>query len=227
MSMMKRISVNDVNGVWIPSRQNASAPQPLIILLHGYGADMMDLASLSSYLPQNCHVVCFQGPSTTPFGGRSWFDINYLPNGDLEFDEQQALTAGKRIAATINQFIAKQAGDFTQVILGGFSQGAGVTQLISLLMPDQLNAALLMSGRSPAQVRQLIEDPQALSHLSVFVGHGTEDVVLPIENGHTLRDFWTTLPVKLTYHEYAMGHEINLDELRDINDWLKPIMNAS
>jgi phospholipase/carboxylesterase len=47
------------------------------------------------------------------------------------------------------------------------------------------------------------------------------DQKLDISYGRKARDVWSKLPVALTYREYAMGHEVTQDSLRDIVAWLK------
>ena len=53
-----------------------------------------------------------------------------------------------------------------------------------------------------------------------LVTHGLYDQVLPIENGRASRALLETLPVDLTYREYAMAHEINAESLTDVTSWL-------
>ena len=221
------IHTNGVDGIWLQSdAKDLTTPQPLLILLHGYGADMHDLAGLAPYLSHTPNIVCFQGTHATPFGGRQWFDIQYQPDGNLRFDENQALQSGHRMTDTISQFLSVHAGEFSKVILGGFSQGAGVTMLVTLPQPKQLDGFMLLSGKQPAHIEKLIDDEEALSHLSLFIGHGTLDPVLPIQNGRDLHEFWKKQPVSLTYHEYPMGHEICNAELNDMNVWLNDVVGG-
>lgn len=195
----------------------------LLILLHGYGADMHDLAGLAPYLTPGVNLLCLQGLMRSPFGGRSWFDIQYLPDGSLQFDEKQALATGELMAQTLKMIIAERSTLNELVILGGFSQGAGVAMLTAILVPEILQGLLLMSGRCPDHIGQLISDTGKFAHLPVFIGHGTQDQVLKIQNGRDLKTFWQKLPVWVTYQEYLMGHEISANELQDINSWLESL----
>lgn len=218
----KHIRIQGMDGIHLaPGDLEAGERLPLMVLFHGYGADMHDLAGLAAYFEIRSQIICFQGTKTTPFGGRAWFDLEYLPSGELQFDEMQALQAGQDTAAVVNALLAREDLSVSRLIVGGFSQGAAIAMLVSLLSPEATQGVLLMSGRRPEKMSLLIQDAAALSHFQVFVGHGLHDPVLPIMNGRDLRDFWQDLPVKLVYHEYPMGHEINQQELADINEWLQ------
>jgi phospholipase/carboxylesterase len=53
------------------------------------------------------------------------------------------------------------------------------------------------------------------------VVHGTADTVLPVAFGRQIRDYFALLPLRLTYREYEMGHEVSPESLRDIQGWLQ------
>ncbi|MBA3470613.1 MAG: hypothetical protein H0T53_13325, partial [Herpetosiphonaceae bacterium] len=55
--------------------------------------------------------------------------------------------------------------------------------------------------------------------------HGQRDQVIPIQYGRAIRDFLQTLPVRLTYEEYPMGHEVSMDSLQAISMWLTQQLN--
>ncbi|MCF7903466.1 MAG: hypothetical protein K9M19_08580 [Candidatus Marinimicrobia bacterium] len=223
VQLIKRnINVHGMEGVHLaPDDRVPGEKLPLLVFFHGYGADMHDLVGLAPYFQIRAHIICLQGSRSTPFGGRAWFDLAYLPSGELQFDESQALQAGENAAAVVNALLQDENLPVSQLIVGGFSQGAAIAMLVSLLSPEKTNGVLVMSGRRPERMGQLIQDAAALGHFKVFVGHGIHDPTLPIMNGRNLQEFWRQLPVKLTYREYPMGHEINPQELADINQWLQ------
>ncbi|MCF7797166.1 MAG: hypothetical protein K9N11_07750 [Lentisphaeria bacterium] len=218
------VNIHGMDGIHLaPTNANSAEKLPLLVLFHGYGADMHDLAGLAPFFQIPLEIVCFQGSRATPFGGRAWFDLGYLPSGEMQFDEKQVLDAAKTAAKSVTASLSDQNFHAKQLIVGGFSQGAAIAMLVGLIMPEKTDSLLLLSGRRPDKMAQLIQNEAALAHLSVFVGHGLNDPVLPIMNGRNLREFWRQLPADLTYHEYAMGHEINQEELADINQWLRQV----
>ena len=195
-----------------------------LVLLHGYGADEFDLMGLANYFDANLQVLSIRGPGTTPFGGAAWFDIDMAADGSLRFNHEQALESSQRIIALIRQMIAQGVITSDSVILGGFSQGATIANLVTLQAPELIQALLIMSGRIQEQAKQLLTDASAVKDLPVFAGHGTLDQVIPIEFGREIVKFWQTMPVQLVHYEYAMGHEINLDELTHIQTWLASVI---
>ena len=48
-----------------------------IFMFHGYGSNKEDLFSLEQFFPKSYTVVSFDAPISLPFGGYSWFNIDY------------------------------------------------------------------------------------------------------------------------------------------------------
>jgi len=95
----------------------------------------------------------------------------------------------------------------------GFSQGATMSASVALTRADLVAGAVLMSGRILPDIRPLLATPAHLSELLVLIVHGTADTALPLQHGRASRDLLSQLPVDLTYHEYAMGHEVSQESL--------------
>jgi phospholipase/carboxylesterase len=50
--------------------------------------------------------------------------------------------------------------------------------------------------------------------------HGKLDTVISIEEGRMTRKKLINLGFNVDYHEYNIGHEINLDILSELSKWL-------
>jgi len=79
--------------------------------------------------------------------------------------------------------------------------------------------AALSSWLPPALTRGI---PKSEEHAGfpVFVCHGTEDPMIEVARGRESREALLGYGVGLTYREYAMGHEIRPETLRDLVEWL-------
>ena len=199
--------------------QDAAEHKGSLVLLHGYGADEYDLMGLAPYFDTDMDVICIRAPGSTPYGGASWFDINMLADGGLEFNAPQALTSCSDLILLVTELQATGVISQERIMLGGFSQGASMATLVTLSRPELIKGLLIMSGRLTEGVQLLIHDRELLKGLPVFAGHGTLDQVIPIEFGRQIVTFWKNLPVQLEHHEYDMGHEIQPSELMHIQSW--------
>ena len=91
---------------------------------------------------------------------------------------------------------------------------------VALTEPELIAGTVLMSGRIPEEIRPLFAPPDRLAGKPFLVVHGTADTVLPVRNGRASRALLAALPVALTYHEYAMAHEVSAQSLAEVAAWL-------
>ena len=61
---------------------------PLLILLHGIGADENDLFGLVPYLDKSFFIASVRAPYTLPYGGYAWFEL-YIEPGNVSFNKEQ------------------------------------------------------------------------------------------------------------------------------------------
>lgn len=208
-----------------PALEHRSATAS-VVLLHGYGADEHDLMGLAGYFGPNIDVFSIRGDRQTPFGGASWFDIDMLADGSLKFNTEQARESTEGVIELLDEMQERKVLSRHQVILGGFSQGATISNLVTIQNPGFVKGLLIMSGRLPEDISTMVEDTSVFSDLPIFAGHGTLDNVIPIQYGREIVSFWNPL-ASLEHHEYHMGHEISQAELTHIQAWLTRILITS
>ncbi|HEU4323422.1 MAG TPA: phospholipase [Roseiflexaceae bacterium] len=203
---------------------------PMLVLLHGYGSNEHDLFGLAPYLDERLLIVSARAPLTLMPGGYAWFNLGFQQGGGMSFDLPGMLRQIERVAAFVEEAATAYGADPQRIVLGGFSQGAIMTAATLLRRPGLLAGALLLSGAlfpgTEAQILPPDFNPEALADLPVLITHGTHDPVLPVELGRACRNLLERYPVDLTYREYPMGHEINLESLRDVADWLRARVNT-
>lgn len=200
---------------------------PLLLLLHGYGANEDDLFSLAPYLDERFFVVSARAPiSLRGMGGYAWFNLAFTPQG-IAVDPTEVESARQTLHKFIGEIVNAYDCDPSAVYLVGFSQGAMMSLAIALTYPGTATAVVAMSGRLTSHTVELISDKDALIGLPVFVLHGTNDPVIPISQGRETSRLLSELPIDLTYREYDMGHEVSAESLEDITDWLREQLNRA
>ncbi|KAA0962982.1 alpha/beta fold hydrolase [Microbacterium sp. ANT_H45B] len=186
---------------------------PLLVLLHGYGADENDLFGLAPYLPEGIALASVAAPLAPPWPmpGRSWYAIEGLDGRSPE----SVTTA----AEAFLRWLDETAADASGVALLGFSQGAAVALQAMRLDPDRVDTVVALSGYVAAG--DLPHD-EALTRRKphVFWGRGTNDQVIPEARvAHTAQ--WLPAHSELSGRVYTgLTHSISDDELRDVHAFL-------
>lgn len=206
-----------------------------VMILHGFGADMNDLAPLHSHLDPDgkFNWIFPNGIIKVPIGphvsGRAWFPIRMSDieaaamRGevlDLADTYPQGLgEAEQRIKSLIN-FLRMEP---QQLILGGFSQGAMMTCQVALTMDADIGGMILLSGTC---INLKVWQEHAVRHRSVpFIqSHGKDDLVLGFKQAQRLHGALTEAGLKGNFLPFAGGHEIPLPIIRETSKFLTTLL---
>lgn len=201
-----------------PPRRPSPRP-PLLVLLHGIGADEHDLLGLAPALDPRFHVVSLRAPLTYRIG-HAWYELDYgvsPPRADLA----QAEASRAALAAELPALHARYGTDPGRTYLLGFSQGAILALGIALGTPELVAGVVLHSGRVLPPFAAGAAPPERLARLEALVVHGTFDDVIPVERGRELAALLApALGPRVTFREHAAGHEVSPATLADVSAWL-------
>lgn len=196
----------------------ARADRPLLVLLHGYGADERDLFALGAHLPEDFVLAAPRAPLAPPWPapGYSWYPIEGLESRD----------AG-HVTAAASALIAwlDALAPASSVGLLGFSQGAAIALQALRLEPERFAFVVNLSGY--ATPGELPRDAE-LADLRppVFWGRGTRDDVIP---GFLVDHTTTWLPDHSTLSGRVyegLTHSVSEQELADVRAFLTARLEA-
>jgi phospholipase/carboxylesterase len=207
-----------------PRTSTHAGPPPLLVMVHGIGADEHDLLPLAPHLDPRLYVVSLRAPR--PYGpGFAWFDIAWRADGSVEPNVPQAQEALAGLQAWLAAAPARFGTDPRRTYLLGFSQGAMLSLGLLGTAPDGLAGVVALSGRAPDGLFTRTAS-DAVARVPLFVAHGRYDDVLPVANGQRIRDVFGAVSRDLTYREYAVAHGIAGDEVADVRAWLAAHLDA-
>jgi phospholipase/carboxylesterase len=209
-----------------PPKSGLEGKPPLLLLLHGYGANEDDLFSLAPYLDERFLIVSARAPIMLQPLSYAWFNLGFTPQGIL-VNPEEVESSRRKLHKFIGEVVEAYGCDPNAVYLMGFSQGAMMGLSVALIHPGSAAGVVAMSGRLTPQVLSKIPDKDALIGLPIFVAHGENDPLIPVSQGRDTRARLSELPVDLTYREYEIGHEISYESLEDIAEWLKERLDRS
>jgi len=220
----------------VPGVADQAAPgsvKKAIVLLHGFGADNQDLASLAEYVGSSAGVSWFfpNGPHSVPIGphtsGRAWFPLRLAELEAKGVDFTQVLPDGMDRAANsilkaIEGLRSKHGLQWNQIVIGGFSQGAMMAVEVALRAPDQPAGVTIFSGSLVNEPVLKTVGPKK-SGLKFFQSHGAQDFMLPFELAEKLERDLSEAGWDGMLYGFRGGHEIPPAVLREWQSWLKSL----
>ena len=201
-------------------RPAADAPEGLIVLFHGRGADENDLFPLFDHFdPKGRFMgVTPRGPLTLPPGGAHWYVVRRVGYPDpATFDPTFA-----RAARWLDAFVAEQGLTFDRVVLGGFSQGAVMSYALGLGAGRPSPAGIAAFSGFVPEVETLEYDFERQT--GVVIGHGAYDPVISVDFGRAARDRLTAAGMDVTYREYPLPHAIDPSFAAEVGRWISDLL---
>ena len=205
-----------------PDNYLPDASYPLVILLHGFGANMRDLASLTPAIEREGYVyACPNGPDAFPIGpgvvGYGWG-----PVGAQESPEETRRVEGQ-LWTFFDEVMEQYHVSPGQVTLGGFSQGAGMTYRCGLGRPDVFAGLVALSG-GVQDFEELRSSLPSQRTQPIFISYGTDDPFATPERARIAVSFLEEEGYSPVYKEYPMGHEITPAVLADLVPWMQQVL---
>ena len=208
-----------------------------VVLFHGYGADANDLAPLEGFLDreQKASWIFPQGPMEVIIGphmtGRAWFDIDIqaleqaMMRGEYR-DLTQAQPPGlDAMSEQGEEFLRQLQKNHSNVIIGGFSQGAMLATAITLRAEKKPEALVVLSGALVNESQWKIwAQMENLQGIPLFQSHGENDALLDPKQAVQLFQLLKKAEMKGRRYQFKGGHEIPPTILTQLNEFLKNII---
>ena len=174
-----------------PSFLPQKKPEKLIFMLHGYGDSAENFIHISTSLDLSnfkINYFALNAPYVIPNYplGRQWFDL--YPNGiyiseagpnEIMIIQSEILKCNQKLANTIMEKINKYNLSYKDCFLLGFSQGGMMTFEFGNYFNQILGGLIILSGRIMTE-ENIVN--KTLLKTPIFISHGDNDDVLPIEN---------------------------------------------
>ena len=188
------------------TRPAAVDPAGALVLLHGRGADELDLLPLLDVLDPGQRLVGLvpRGPLALPPGGAHWYVVR-----EIGFPDRETFLATFAQASDWLDGALEDVGvPPERAVLGGFSQGTMMSYALGLGSSRPRPAGILaISGFIPT-VEGFALDLEGRAGLPVSISHGTYDPVIAVEFGREARDRLDAAGLDVSYREDPVAHQI-------------------
>lgn len=197
----------------VPSRRADTETMPMVVLIHGRGADANDLADLAALLdpPGGARFVLPNAPKAfeaypgMTFGW-TWFE-GWPP-------EQKSVAASReKLLTFLDEITARYPT--SALIIAGFSQGA-MMSFEAGLRREVAGIVAMSGGLYETDLPDLTKVPK----VPVLIAHGLMDDVVPITYARRARAILEEVGFPVEYHEYPMSHQVAMEEVEVVKEFI-------
>ena len=193
----------------------------MVLMIHGRGADMNDLADLAPPFDTaaGCRFVFPNAPKPfEPYPGMAlgwtWFD-GWPPV------HESVVESRDQMLRFIDEITERYPTPEGKLIVGGFSQGALMSLDSGLRTKKKLAGIIALSG---GLYERELPDLSVHTSLPVLIAHGTQDDVVPVTHARRARAVLENAGLDVEYHEYPMGHQVAVEEAEQVKRFIDRVM---
>jgi phospholipase/carboxylesterase len=216
-----------LGGLDVIELKNGSAHDLTVVCLHGYGADMRDLAPLAQEIPVSRPLrwVFPDAPGRLEWGGKAWWPIDVAAfeaaqRGGKPRDLSAGEPAGLAEAREALLGLLKELGAPTdKLVLMGFSQGSMLAVDLALRLPVAPAGVAILSGTlvDVGSVRALAPKKKGLRF---FQSHGSVDPILGFAQALALEKELLGAGWDGRLQRFEGGHAIPGEVLDALGAWM-------
>jgi phospholipase/carboxylesterase len=205
-----------------PSGRPESDELPLVVVMHGRGADAHDLAEIAPMIDRGYRFLFPNAPKAWEASpgmtfGFTWFD-GWPPEGN-SLAESRAV-----VLAFIDAALEKYPTPEGKLIISGFSQGGLMSLDLGFRMETPVAGIVAMSG---ALNERDMPDLDAHKDRPVLITHGIYDDVVPALAAHRTRRILEQHGIDVEYHEFPMGHAVSVQSLAVVSEFTGKVLGKT
>ena len=208
--------------------ETGPSPRWAVVWLHGLGADGHDFAPIVPELVRKHwpalrfvfpHAPVRPVTINNGVSMRAWYDIV-----GMDFATRADTAGVARSVAQATALIEREHArgiPAERVLLAGFSQGGAVALAAGLRRKTPLAGIIALSSYLPDAQAAAAEKTEAALAQPVFMAHGSSDPVIPLVHAQRSMALLQALSVPVQWHRYPMAHQVCMEEIRDLGDWME------
>lgn len=184
--------------------------KPTLLLLHGTGGTEESLLALAAMIDPDTSILSVRGNVLENGMPRFFkrFAEGLLDEDDLRFRTNE-LNEFLRDAAEKYEF------DRDNVVAIGYSNGANIAASQLYFDKTALKGAILHHPMPPFKALK----PVDLTDIPVFIGAGTNDPLIPMEETEKLVDLLKEANANVSLHWENLGHQLSQTEVEAAKEW--------
>lgn len=198
-----------------------STPAPLLIALHGYGANKRQMMREARQLaPDHFAIASLQGPhqhirEPKETGGPLRFGFGWLTN----FKSEESVAIHHQVVLDlIDTLIDEGVADPAHLFLLGFSQSCALNYRFAFTQPDRLRGVIGICGGTPGDWDT--NESYKSTAASIFHLAGTRDEFYPPSRVAPYESQLKMRADDVEFRTYHAAHEIVQEMRQDVREWL-------
>ncbi len=202
-----------------------------VVWLHGLGASGHDFEPVVPML--ECPNTRFVFPHAPVMGVTinmgmempAWYDIKTLDWESSDREDENSIRSSAKLIVELLQQEHEKGIAYENIVLAGFSQGGALALHVGPRFQERLAGMMILSAYQVLADTYDAEASNANRDTPILFGHGVYDDMVPVLMGRAALERMVDAGNPCEWNGYRMGHEVIMDELIRIKEWLNDLLN--
>lgn len=190
-------------------------PQKVAIFLHGWTGDENSMEIFARGLPENYLQLFPRGPVTVSGGGYGWTPVHGISNSQMA----DFLPTAHNLLNEIDLHLTEWGLKNRSFSVTGFSQGAAMAYILTLLYPQRVERTAALAGFLPNLPGSI--ELSGLKTKPIYIAHGTRDETIPVEEARNAVAILHQAGAEVDYCQNSAGHKLPTDCFTKLHEFLQ------
>ena len=187
----------------------------VMLLLHGHRGNENVMWILTNPLPDSYIMIAPRAPVQTGDDQYSWHEICPQWPGIETYRE-----LAEQLLARITKWMEDNRIAVDKLDVMGFSQGATMAYALALTHPEKIGKIAALAGLIPESWKDQL-DRDALQDRPIFIAHGTQDDIIPIEKSRKAAGWLKEKGAQVTFCEADTGHKLSANCFNGLGEFFE------
>jgi phospholipase/carboxylesterase len=202
-----------------------------VVWLHGLGASGHDFEPVVPML--ECPNTRFVFPHAPIMGVTinmgmempAWYDIKTLDWEAPDREDETSIRSSAKLIVELLEQEHERGIEYENIVLAGFSQGGALALHVGSRLQKKLAGMMILSAYQVLADTYDEEASDENRETPILFGHGVYDDMVPVMMGRAALESMVEAGNPCEWNGYRMGHEVAMDELIRIKEWLNDLLN--
>ena len=202
-----------------------------VVWLHGLGASGHDFEPVVPML--ECPNTRFVFPHAPIMGVTinmgmempAWYDIKTLDWEAPDREDETSIRSSAKLIVELLEQEHERGIEYENIVLAGFSQGGALALHVGSRLQKKLAGMMILSAYQVLADTYDEEASDENRETPILFGHGVYDDMVPVMIGRAALESMVEAGNPCEWNGYRMGHEVVMDELIRIKEWLNDLLN--
>ena len=207
----------EFNGWTLRIRPAETENPRLLLMIHGWTGNENSMWVFTKKFPADYWIIAPRAPHPADPQGFSW-----RPPQPSTFGRPSLETlspSAEALIRLVDEYSASVKIEAQQFDAIGFSQGAAMVNVLGMLYPERVRKMGVLAGFVPSGL-EAYADKRVLEGKRIFVAHGTQDEMVPIDRARASMEVLEQAGASVTYCEDEVGHKLSSTCLRALENYL-------